>query len=66
MLKQPCLQLKKQLTEDTILAADIAQLWQEMKSTTIFVIASGDRPTGTGDKVSGIINAGNNNLNVMY
>jgi predicted lipid-binding transport protein (Tim44 family) len=57
--------LKKQLTENTILAADIAQFWQEVKSIIISVIASGDRSTATGDKVSGIINTGNNNLNVM-
>ncbi|MEA5550865.1 hypothetical protein VB713_07735 [Anabaena cylindrica UHCC 0172] len=58
-------QLKKLLTEDAILASEIAQLWQEAKPTPVSVIASGDRSVAASGSVSGIINTGDSNTNVM-
>lgn len=59
------LQLKKLLTEDTTLATEIALFWQQVKPASLSVTANGDRSAATGGKVSGIINTGDNNLNVM-
>ncbi|HLO47705.1 MAG TPA: hypothetical protein VK211_04725 [Kamptonema sp.] len=59
------LQLKKLLAEDTTLATEIALFWQEVKPASLSVTASGDRSAATGGKVTGIINTGDNNLNVM-
>ncbi|TVP63443.1 MAG: hypothetical protein EA343_07990 [Nodularia sp. (in: Bacteria)] len=58
-------QLKKLLTEDAILASEVAQLWQEAKPTNVSVIASGDRSVAASGSVSGIINTGDSNTNVM-
>jgi len=59
------LQLKKLLTKDTTLATEIALFWQEVKPASLSVTARGDRSAATGGKGSGIINTGDNNLNVM-
>ncbi|BAZ03096.1 hypothetical protein NIES37_71090 (plasmid) [Tolypothrix tenuis PCC 7101] len=58
-------QLKKLLTEDAILAAEVARFWQEAKLVNVSVIASGNNSVATSGSVSGIINTGDNNTNVM-
>ncbi len=58
-------QLKKLLAEDAILAAEVARFWQEAKPANVSIIASGNNSVATSGSVSGIINTGDNNTNVM-
>lgn len=58
------LQLRKLLSEDQALAAEIARLWDEAKAAGVTVTASGDRAVAIGGNVSGstIITGDNNKV----
>ncbi len=58
------LQLRKLLSEDQALAAEIARLWDEAEAAGVTVTASGDRAVAIGGDVSGstIITGDNNKV----
>lgn len=58
------LQLRKLLSEDQALAAEIARLWDEAKAAGVTVTASGNRSVAIGGSVSGstIITGDNNKV----
>jgi hypothetical protein len=54
-------QLKKLLTEDESLAAEVARIYEEAKRQGVTVIASGDRSVAIGGDASGTIITGDQN-----
>jgi hypothetical protein len=55
-------QLKKLLTEDETLAAEVARIYDEAKEQGVTVIAAGDRSVAIGGDASGTIIAGDQNV----
>jgi hypothetical protein len=55
-------QLKKLLTEDEALAAEVARIYEEAKKQGVTVIAAGDRSVAIGGDASGTIITGDQNL----